>query len=43
MKKAIFLFLLFPFLGMSQIMSNEKLQEIYTSVSDSITGNLGGW
>lgn len=27
----------------SQDMSNEKLQEIYTSVSDSINGDLGGW
>ena len=27
----------------AQDMNNEKLQEIYTSVSDSINGRLGGW
>ncbi|GGD17206.1 hypothetical protein [Hyunsoonleella pacifica] len=43
MKKLAFLFLLIPLLGMSQNMNNEKLQEIYTSVSDSINGNPGGW
>ncbi len=43
MKKIVLLFLILPFLGFSQNMNNEKLQEIYTSVSDSINGNLGGW
>ncbi len=43
MKRVTFLFLLLPFLGMSQNMNNEKLQDIYTSVSDSINGDLGRW
>ncbi len=32
-----------PLLSFSQEMNNEKLQEIYTSVSDSIQGNIGAW
>lgn len=43
MKKLSFLFLLLPFLGLSQKMNNEKLEEIYTSVSDSIKGKPGAW
>lgn len=39
----MFLLLLLPFFALSQNMTNEKLQDIYTSVSDSINGNLGGW
>lgn len=43
MNKFVFLFLVLPFLTFSQDMNNEKLQTIYTTVSDSIQGNLGGW
>ncbi|GAB1856438.1 hypothetical protein MHTCC0001_12730 [Flavobacteriaceae bacterium MHTCC 0001] len=43
MKKIIFLLFLLPLFGTAQDMTNEKLQEIYTSVSDSIDGRLGGW
>ncbi|WP_239000256.1 hypothetical protein [Hyunsoonleella ulvae] len=43
MKKLAFLLLVIPYLGLGQNMNNEKLQDIYTSVSDSINGNLGGW
>lgn len=43
MIKFVFLFLTLPFLSFSQDMNNEKLQTIYTTVSDSIQGNLGGW
>lgn len=43
MKKLILIFLLMPFLVTSQGMDNQKLQEIYTAVSDSINGTLGGW
>lgn len=43
MKKIGFLLVLLPFLGFTQNMTNEKLQDIYTSVSDSINGRLGGW
>ena len=44
MKKSIFLFaLFFSMYSFSQNMDNEKLQEIYTSVSDSIQGQLGAW
>ena len=32
-----------PLLSFSQEMNNEKLQEIYTSVSDSIQGSEGAW
>ena len=43
MKKLAYLLFIFPFLVLSQDMNNEKLQTIYTSVSDSIVGDLGGW
>ncbi|MEW4922341.1 hypothetical protein [Algibacter sp. 2305UL17-15] len=43
MKKILFLFLIVPFLSFTQEMNNDKLQEIYTSVSDSINGKSGGW
>lgn len=43
MKKLAFLLLVIPYFGLGQDMNNEKLQDIYTSVSDSINGNLGGW
>lgn len=32
-----------PFLGFAQNMTNDKLQEIYTTASDSINGTSGGW
>ncbi len=43
MKRLLTFLFAIPFLGMSQDMNNEKLQEIYTAVSDSINGRLGGW
>lgn len=44
MKKSIILLAaLFSIYSFSQNMNNEKLREIYTSVSDSIQGELGGW
>ncbi|WP_246454717.1 hypothetical protein [Hyunsoonleella aquatilis] len=43
MKTSIIFFLMLPFLGLSQNMNNDKLQEIYTSVSDSIQGQSGAW
>ncbi len=43
MKKLYLLFLVLPFLGFSQNMTNDKLEEIYTSASDSIKGNSGAW
>ena len=43
MNKLVFLLLVFPLLTFSQDMNNEKLRTIFTSVSDSIQGNLGGW
>ncbi|MEP1489017.1 MAG: hypothetical protein ABJK28_11365 [Algibacter sp.] len=43
MNKLVYLLFLIPFLSFSQDMNNEKLQTIYTSVSDSIQGDLGGW
>lgn len=43
MNKFVFLFVALPFLTFSQSMNNEKLQTIYTTVSDSIQGNPGGW
>ncbi len=43
MKKLLFLLLILPFFSFSQDMNNEKLQKIYTSVSDSIQGQTGGW
>jgi len=43
MKRLFLLVLLVPFLSFSQDMSNDKLEEIYTSVSDSINGRSGGW
>lgn len=43
MKKIVLLLSIMPLFVFSQNMTNEKLQEIYTSVSDSINGGLGGW
>ncbi len=44
MKKSILLLtFLFSVCSFSQSMDNEKLNEIYTSVSDSIQGQLGVW
>lgn len=43
MKKLLFILLLFSFNSFSQTMNNEKLKEIYTSVSDSINGNSDSW
>ncbi len=43
MKKLASLLLILPFCVFSQDMSNDKLQSIYTSVSDSIQGNAGAW
>lgn len=43
MKQLRFLFLILPLLGFSQNMTNDKLQEIYTSVSDSLQGQSGSW
>ena len=35
--------MLLPMLSFSQEMNNDKLQDIYTSISDSIQGNKGAW
>jgi len=43
MKAFIFIFLMVSFVGTSQNMTNDILKEIYTSVSDSITGANGQW
>lgn len=43
MKKLLFLLLLFPAFSFSQSMNNEKLETLYTTVSDSIKGQLGSW
>jgi len=44
MKKLVILFIvLASSLSFSQEMTNDKLQEIYTSVTDSIEGRLGTW
>ena len=44
MKKLVLLFaVMVSSFGFSQNMNNDKLQEIYTSVSDSIQGKLGAW
>lgn len=43
MKNLAFLLFLFPLFVFSQNMNNEKLQNIYTSVSDSIYGEKGAW
>jgi len=44
MKKLVVLFaIVLSSFGFSQNMNNDKLQEIYTSVSDSIQGKLGAW
>ncbi len=43
MKKCFFLLFAFPLFVFSQNMTNEKLQDIYTSVSNSIQGNPGAW
>ncbi len=44
MKKLTLLLFVLPLIGLSQSnMNNDKLQEIYSSVSDSITGNTGSW
>ncbi|WP_298901138.1 hypothetical protein [uncultured Psychroserpens sp.] len=43
MKKAFYIVFVLPFLTFSQDMNNDKLNDIYTSVSDSIQGNKGAW
>ena len=43
MKKIAFILFMLPLLSFSQDMNNEKLQEIYNSVSDSIQGKKGAW
>lgn len=44
MKQAVILCIgLISLFGFSQNMNNEKLEEIYTSTSDSIQGRLGAW
>ncbi|WP_460220402.1 hypothetical protein [Psychroserpens sp. MEBiC05023] len=43
MKQTLFLLFVLPFLSFSQDMNNDKLQEIYTSISDSIQGEKGAW
>ncbi|WP_298237230.1 hypothetical protein [uncultured Algibacter sp.] len=43
MKKLLFLLAILPQVFFSQEMDNEKLETIYTTVSDSIHGNLGAW
>ena len=44
MKKLTLLLFVLPLIGLSQSnMNNDKLPEIYSSVSDSITGNTGSW
>ena len=37
------LILCFPFIVLGQTMNNEKLNTIYTTVSDTIEGNSGRW
>ena len=43
MKTITSLLLILPFCVFSQNMNNEKLENIYTSVSDSISGKAGAW
>ena len=43
MKKIVFLLCLFPYIVLSQNMNNDTLETIYTTVSDSINGQLGMW
>lgn len=43
MKNVILLLFIVPFCMFSQNMDNIKLKTIYTSVSDSIQGDLGNW
>ena len=43
MKRVLPLLLLLPFFALGQDMNNEKLEEIYTAVSDSINGSVGAW
>lgn len=43
MKTILYFFLLVPFFIFSQQMSNDKLDDIYTSISDSIQGENGRW
>ena len=43
MKRLFLSLLLFPLLSFSQNMNNEKLETIYTTVSDSIQGQPGAW
>ena len=43
MKRLVTLLLLLPCFVFSQNMNNEKLETIYTSVSDSIQGHTGAW
>ena len=43
MKKLLFILIILPQAFLSQEMTNEKLETIYTAVGDSIQGNLGAW
>lgn len=43
MKKIVFVLCLFPYIVLSQNMNNDTLETIYTTVSDSINGQLGMW
>ena len=43
MKKLLILLLILPLFSFSQNMNNEKLETLYTAVSDSIQGNPGAW
>lgn len=43
MKKLAAILLVLPFWGFSQDMNNEKLNTIYTTISDSIQGSSGAW
>ncbi|WP_298755508.1 hypothetical protein [uncultured Psychroserpens sp.] len=43
MRKVIFILCLLPLISFGQEMNNDKLNEIYTTLSDSIQGNNGAW
>ncbi len=43
MKKTIYILFILPLLSFSQNMNNDKLEDIYASVSDSIQGQKGAW
>lgn len=43
MKKIVYILCILPVLSFSQNMNNDKLEEVYISVSDSIQGRKGAW